>query len=99
MLEVWGEEAGYLVLWFLEEAPLTGEPFQLDQAQRVTDPSLFFYALYLDVHAGPAGPRARTGALQQELRLLYALLEGEASGAECDSPSETRKRYERAKRA
>ena len=27
--------------------------------------------LYLDVQAGPLGPRARTGALQEDLRLLY----------------------------
>ena len=104
-LEQWGPGAGYLVLWFLESAPLTQKPFQLDRARRVTDPSRYFYALYVDVQAGPAGPRARTGALEAELRLLHTrlegegILEGEMSGAEDRSSSETRQRDERAKRA
>ena len=98
-LEQWGPGAGYLVLWFLESAPLTRKPFQLDRARRVTDPSRYFYGLYVDVQAGPAGARARTGALQKELRLLHTLLEGEMCGAEDHPPSEARKRYERAKRA
>ena len=105
VLEIWGPGVGYLVLWFLESAPLAREPFQLHRTRRVTDPSRYFYQLYVDIQAGPAGPRARTGALQKELRLLHTLfegeeiLEGEMSGAEDRSPSETRQRYERAKRA
>jgi len=49
------------------------EPFQLDQARFVSDPVLFFVRLYQDVQVGPLGPRTRTGALQEDLRLLYTL--------------------------
>ena len=49
------------------------EPFQLDHARFVSDPVLFLIRLYRDVQAGPLGPRARTGALQEDLRLLYRL--------------------------
>ena len=64
--------AGLHVLYLLYEA-VPSEPFQLDQAQFVSDPFSFLVRLYQDVHAGPQGPRARNGALQEDLRLLYTL--------------------------
>ena len=70
-LNGWGPVTGYLVLWFIEEAPLRTEPFHLEQGRRVTDPARFYGRLYADIQAGPGGPRARTGALQHDLCLLY----------------------------
>ena len=70
-LEQWGPVVGYLVLWFIEQAPLRTEPFHLDQGRRVTDPARFYCRLYADIQAGPGGPRTSTGALQHDLRLLY----------------------------
>ncbi len=63
---------GLHVLYLLYEA-VPSEPFQLDQARFVSDPVSFLVRLYLDVQVGPEGPRARTGALQEDLRLLYTL--------------------------
>ncbi len=56
----------------LQEA-VPSEPFQLDQARFVSDPVSFLVRLYHDVLVGPQGPRARTGALQEDLCLLYSL--------------------------
>ncbi len=63
---------GLHVLYLLYEA-MPSEPFQFDQARFVSDPVLFLVRLYRDVQVGPQGPRARTGALQEDLRLLYML--------------------------
>ena len=72
ILRTWGPVTGLHVLYLLYEA-VPSEPFQLDQARFVSDPVLFLIRLYHDVQAGPLGPRARTGALQEDLRLLYTL--------------------------
>ncbi len=72
ILRTWGPVTGLHVLYLLYEA-MPSEPFQLDQARFVSDPVLFLVRLYLDVQAGPRRPRARTGALQEDLRLLYTL--------------------------
>ncbi len=70
ILRTWGPVTGLHVLYLLYEA-VPSEPFQLDQARFVSDPVSFLVRLYLDVQVGPQGPRARTGALQEDLRLLY----------------------------
>ena len=72
ILHTWGPETGVHVLYLLYEA-VPSEPFQLDQARFVRDPFTFLVRLYRDVQVGPQGPRARTGALQDDLRLLYTL--------------------------
>ncbi len=72
ILRTWGPVTGLHVLYLLYEA-VPSEPFQLDQARFVSDPVLFLVRLYQDVQTGPLGPRARTGALQEDLRLLYSL--------------------------
>ena len=72
VLRTWGPRTGLHVLHLLYEA-VPGEPFRLDRARFVQDPVVFLKRLYQDVEAGPAGPRARTGALQEDLRLLYEL--------------------------
>ncbi len=72
ILHTWGPVTGLHVLYLLYEA-VPSEPFQLDPARFVSDPFSFLVRLYRDVQAGPQGPRARTGALQEDLRLLYTL--------------------------
>ncbi len=72
ILHTWGPVTGLHVLYLLYEAA-PSEPFQLDQARFVSDPVSFLVRLYQDVQVGPEGPRARTGALQEDLRLLYSL--------------------------
>ncbi len=72
ILHTWGSLTGLHVLYLLYEAA-PSEPFQLDPARFVSDPVLFLVRLYRDVQVGPEGPRARTGALQEDLRLLYTL--------------------------
>lgn len=52
---------------------MTPDPFTLRTGSRVTDPVRFARRLRADVAQGPDGPRARTGALQQDLRLLYQM--------------------------
>ena len=72
ILDTWGPATGLHVLYLLYEA-VPSAPFQLDQARFVADPVAFLVRLYQDVQAGPRGPRARTGALQEDLALLYGL--------------------------
>lgn len=50
---------------------MTAEPFTLVPGCRVTDPLRLIVRLRSDVTDGPDGPRARTGALQDDLRRLY----------------------------
>ncbi len=72
ILRTWRPVTAVHVLYLLYEA-VPSEPFQLDQARFVSDPVSCRVRLYRDVQAGPQGPRARTGALQEDLRLLYTL--------------------------
>ena len=72
ILRTWGPETGLHVLYLLYEA-VPSEPFRLDQARFVRDPFTFLVRLYRDVQVGPQGPRARTGAMQEDLRLLYSI--------------------------
>lgn len=76
-LRAWGNETGLHVLWLLYEAVPPLEPFMLDQARLITNPGLFFVRLFLDIQRGPEGARARTGALQHDLRLLYQCFHGQ----------------------
>ena len=69
----WPSKDQSLVDWFIElEAPT--EPFYLEPHRHVVGPAKFFSALRMDITAGPAGPRARMGTLQCDLRKLKAHL-------------------------
>ena len=69
----WPLEDQYLVDWFIElEAPT--EPFYLEAHRHIVNPVKFFSALRMDITAGPAGPRAKMGTLQCDLRELKAYL-------------------------
>ncbi len=69
----WDAEMLTLIRWFLGTHPPT-EPFELSKAVVVAQPKLWWVAIRRDIAAGPNGPRARYGALQQDLRRLAALL-------------------------
>jgi hypothetical protein len=71
----WDAEALPLVDWLGSAVDrLPRSPFWLwPQSHRVSDPGRFFRSLAADVAGGPSGPRARNGALQEDLRRLRDL--------------------------
>ncbi len=72
----WDSETAALVEWF-ERTPAPTQPFQLSPGVFVARPAHFWEALRRDIAAGPSGPRAKYGALQQDLRRLAALMKRE----------------------
>ena len=72
----WDTETAVLVRWF-EVALLSASPFDLQPYIRIVNPTRFYRSLRIDIAAGPAGPRARTGAMQADLRRLRDVLRGE----------------------
>ncbi len=72
----WDAEMLTLIRWFLGTQPPT-EPFELSKGVTVIRPALWWTATRRDIAAGPNGPRARYGALQQDLRRLAALMKRE----------------------
>ena len=73
--EDWDPETRHLVEWF-EHTPAPAQPFQLAPGVFVARPRHFWEALRRDIAAGPNGPRARTGALREDLLKLAALFKG-----------------------
>ncbi len=71
----WDAEMLTLIRWFLGTRPLT-EPFELSKGVTVIRPALWWTATRRDIAAGPGGPRARTGALREDLLKLAALFKG-----------------------
>ena len=69
----WDGEMLKLIRWFLGTHP-PAEPFELSRGVTVIRPALWWTATRRDIAAGPGGPRARYGALQQDLRRLAALV-------------------------
>jgi hypothetical protein len=65
----WPAEVQTLIEWF-RDAPTPEAPFHLNEYRRVINTDLFYEALRRDILAGPRGARARTGALQDDLREL-----------------------------
>ena len=73
MKAAWPSKDQSLLDWFMTvEAPT--EPFYLEPHRHVVGPAKFFSALRMDITAGPAGPRAKMGSLQSDLRELKARL-------------------------
>lgn len=72
----WDEETSVLVDWFLA-AELKEEPFRLRSGVEVKETAKFYQALKNDVEQGVEGVRARTGALQEDLRALFDLFGNE----------------------
>jgi hypothetical protein len=73
MKTVWLPEVQSHVDWFATLKEPT-EPFYLEPHRKIVDPVKYFSALWMDITAGPAGPRARMGSLQCDLRKLKAYL-------------------------
>ncbi len=73
----WYAEMLTLIRWFLGTHPPT-EPFELCRGIAVIKPALWWAVMRRELVLGPQGtPRARTGALQQDLRRLAALMKRE----------------------
>ncbi len=71
----WDDEMLTFIRWFLGTHPPT-EPFELSKGITVIRPALWWTATRRDIAAGPSGPRARTGALREDLLKLAALFKG-----------------------
>ena len=70
----WGE-AARAVEWFLaSESPAA--PFQLKPGITILDPHRWRQSITADIAQGPSGPRARYGALQDDLKRLHAMFSG-----------------------
>ncbi len=63
--DTWGKLAP-VVRWFVDATP-PAEPFLLKRGVRITDPARWWRDTIIDIHQGPNGPRARYGALQDDL--------------------------------
>ena len=70
---VWNTEMTELISWF-ETADLPKQPFQLNVCRRIANPAKFYTSLKINIESGPKGPRARTGAFQEDLKLLHRLI-------------------------
>lgn len=68
----WDAETARLIEWF-RTAELPSGPFDLGPGIRVIEPEGYRHALLCDIAAGPDGPRARMGVLQDELARLREL--------------------------
>ena len=67
----WGD-ATAAVAWFASWTP-PAEPFQLKPGITILDPHRWRQSIAADIAQGPSGPRARYGALQDDLRRLHEL--------------------------
>ena len=76
IMYAWDEETSVLVDWFLE-TDLPEEPFRLRRGVEVAHPTKFYEVLKNDIAQGVEGARARTGALQEDLRCLFDLFGNE----------------------
>ena len=68
----WGAETAALVAWF-RGTPPPPEPFELYRGVTVMHPVHFWKSIEADIAGGPAVARARSGALQKDLRRLTEL--------------------------
>ena len=76
LADAWDTETAAHVRWFLTTPPPT-ETFELQKGVTVLDPARWWQAIRNDIAAGTAGPRARYGALQGDLRRVAGLFRPE----------------------
>ncbi len=69
----WDTETRRLIDWFSTTTP-PAEPFELVPGVVIMDPARWWRSIRSDIECGPNGPRARYGAVQGDLRRLYALM-------------------------
>jgi hypothetical protein len=67
----WPAKVKDLLDWFMV-SPIQEESFQLSTGIHVVNSELFYAALRRDIEVGPTGPRARSGALQDDIKELHA---------------------------
>lgn len=91
----WPHKDQELIYWFHTRGRevLPSDPFELHGGVRIVDPGLFADRLHQDIGTGPGGPRARTGALISDLRLLRELVDKPAPSTDASveplSPTRT----------
>ena len=73
----WSDDIQSIIGWVQLTKPPTSS-FRLRRAVTVIEPAHFWHRIRCDMAAGPNGPRARYGALQNDLRCLAALFRGPA---------------------
>ncbi len=61
-----------IVEWFLGATP-PAEPFKLKQGITITNPQHWWHDITLEIAAGPEGPRARYGALQDDVMRAWRM--------------------------
>ena len=71
----WKKEDKVLIEWLLAQQELPETPFILEQAVTILSPIKFYEYLKGDIAAGANGCRAKTGALQSDLKKLKQLME------------------------
>ncbi len=72
--ETWDGEMAELVRWFLTTHPPT-KPFELSKGVTIIRPALWWTVMRRELALGPHGtPRARAGALREDLLKLAALM-------------------------
>ena len=69
----WPPEIGRIINWLRDPMTMFPQEFQLNSVTKVTNGAAFKEGLIRDVESGPSGPRAFYGALQADLRRVYAL--------------------------
>lgn len=67
------QEREQALAWFLATPTLPSRPFRLNRWTEIINPAGFYESLHLDISQGSAGPRARYGALQDDLLALYKM--------------------------
>jgi hypothetical protein len=70
----WDEHTSALIEWF-DSADLPAAPFRLRSGVEVAQPQKFYTSLRNDIEQGVQGPRALTGALQEDLEGLFDLFQ------------------------
>ena len=69
LLNGWDAETARLIEWFLTTEP-PSESFSLSKGVSILHPQKWWTSLSQDIEQGPSNPRARYGALQNNLRQL-----------------------------
>ena len=73
--DVWNEPMASRIHWFLN-ADLPEGPFSPCEYEHIFCPVTYYGCLRRDIDEGPTGPRARYGALQDDLQRLHDYCEG-----------------------
>jgi len=70
---LWKGDDVALIDWFLAADNLPSDPFQFRTGITVIDPTKFYESLRVEIALGRKSTRAKTGALQSDLKILREL--------------------------